>query len=106
MLTQPVQPLRVRPGSAGLRRSCGRREKADHVSRVHGVDPEPVADVVELDDLAGVPHVAEAPEYVYGLELGTVEGLLFDERPSDRELLMPAVEAHRRVFGRVPIMLV
>jgi len=27
---------------------------------------------------------------------------VFDERPSDSELLLPAVEAHQRVFGRVP----
>jgi len=29
---------------------------------------------------------------------------VFDERPSDRELLLPAVEAHQRVFGRPPIL--
>jgi transposase, IS5 family len=27
---------------------------------------------------------------------------VFEERPSDSELLLPAVEAHQRVFGRVP----
>jgi IS5 family transposase len=27
---------------------------------------------------------------------------VFDERPSDRELLLPAVEAHQRILGRVP----
>jgi transposase, IS5 family len=27
---------------------------------------------------------------------------VFDERPSDRELLLPAVEAHEEIFGRVP----
>jgi IS5 family transposase len=27
---------------------------------------------------------------------------VFDKRPSDRELLLPAVAAHERIFGRVP----
>ena len=27
---------------------------------------------------------------------------VFDERPSDRELLLPAVEAHQQILGRVP----
>ena len=27
---------------------------------------------------------------------------VYDERPSDRHLLLPAVEAHRRKLGRVP----
>jgi IS5 family transposase len=27
---------------------------------------------------------------------------VFDERPSDRELLLPAVEAHEQILGRVP----
>lgn len=27
---------------------------------------------------------------------------VFEERPSDRELLLPAVEPHERIFGRVP----
>ena len=27
---------------------------------------------------------------------------VFDERPSDRQLLLPAVEAHERILGRTP----
>ena len=30
---------------------------------------------------------------------------VFDERPSDSELLLPAVEAHQRVFGRPPVLI-
>ena len=29
---------------------------------------------------------------------------VFDERPSDRELLLPAVEAHEQILGRVPML--
>ena len=52
------------------------------VAGVHGVDAEPVADVVEPHDLGEVVDLAEAAEHVGGLVLGAL----------DHEALVAALE--------------